>query len=131
VVQAVDYCERAVLHFSAPCRTLPSGSNSTRVTDFSGYVQNCTLPDASSVLDVAGRWSDHSVILPQAGFNCSCPCGADTLTALGSIDILLRAIDTGPNYKQLAPRCTSAAPVYQGDLYVAKCSSAANSGVQV
>jgi hypothetical protein len=122
-MQGPSYCEKAVLHFSAPCRTLPTGSSTTRVAEYSGFKRSCTVPQGAALLDIAGKWSAHNVTLPLDGFNCSCPCGTDIMTALGSIDVLIRAVDRKPNYKHLPPQCTPTQPVYQGQLYVAECDS--------
>ena len=129
LLQAPDFCEQALQYFTQPCRSGPSGNNATSL---SSPVFPCTAPDSEAILPVAGNLSAYNVVLPPEGFNCSCICDETAIQRLGTVSVLLRARDVGPNHKELASECSSAADLQLVDgIYQRDCASAATSGVSV
>lgn len=81
---------------------------------------------------MAGNLSGYNVDLPPEGFNCSCICDETAILRLGTVSVLMRASDMGPNHKELASECSSTSSVQLIDgIYQRDCASAASSGVSV
>lgn len=128
-MQAAGYCEDALHYFTQPCRTGPSGTNATSL---SSPVYLCTAPDPEAILEISGNLSAYNVVLPPEGFNCSCICDESAIQRLGTVSVLMRATDRGPNFKELDSECNATSPLQLTDgIYQRACASSSTSGVLV
>jgi hypothetical protein len=149
-VQEPDFCRNAAIHFTEPCRSFPGGTENAVAThafpkncpigsacavplppncpDTSPV--NCTGPDAGATLHVTGQLAS-SVVLPSGGFHCDCVCDDEFPTWLGSVSVLLRAVDTTPNYQQLEPQCGRLELKEQEKVFVGACDSSVRPNVVV
>ena len=91
---------------------------------------NCTGPDAGATLQVTGDLTPSSVTLPAEGFSCECVCNDTFPSNLGSVSVVMRAVDVAtaavPNYKYLNSHCSPPALQAQGQVYVTTCDSGSN-----
>ena len=130
-MQAADFCERSLLHYTEPCRIGPSGSNATALPP-PPAVFPCTPPDAEAVLTVSGNLTAPTASPPAQGFECGCICDTGAIQRLGTVGIVMRATDGGPNFQALNSECAVALPLQVIDGILQRpCASASRAGVQV
>jgi hypothetical protein len=128
-VQAPSFCEQALQHFTQPCRTGPDGDDSTSL---SSPRYPCTAPDSEAILELLGNLTAYNIVLPPEGFNCSCICDEGAIQRLGTVSVLMRAADTGRNYKELSSECDSGSTFALLDgIYQRPCASLSASAVAV
>lgn len=130
-MQASDFCERSLLHYTQPCRTGPSGTAAASLPPPVPRLP-CTPPQAEAVLEIAGSLTQYTATLPAAGFECGCICNTATLSRLGTIAVLLRATDRGPNFQALESQCADAMQLQVVDGILQRaCASATRAGIVV
>lgn len=130
-MQAADYCEQALLHYTQPCRSGPSGTDTTSLPPPAALFP-CTPPHSEAVLSVSGNLTPYTAAPPAAGFECSCICNTAALSRLGTVAVALRAADRGPNFQALESQCAAAVPLQLlAGVLQRPCSSATRAGVPV
>lgn len=138
-MQDPDYCLLAAYHFTEPCRSM-EGDTDTSLTTLLASIwgaarETCAGEDAAAALQVRGSLTAPAVTLPAAGFQCSCVCDNNFPTWLGSISLLLRAVDVAtddrPNYKNLRPECSAPDLEPDGQVFVTGCRALLDTSLSV